>query len=32
MNNLNNELTTRDTQINELTQINRKLKKECHIM
>lgn len=32
MNNLNHELKIRDEQIDELTEINRKLKKECHIM
>ena len=32
MNNLNLELSSRDSQIDELTEINRKLKKECQIM
>ena len=32
MSNLNHELFSRDQQIDELTEINRKLKKECHIM
>ena len=32
MNNLNLELSSRDSQIDELTEINRKLKKDCQIM
>lgn len=32
MSNLNNELFSRDQQIDELTEINRKLNKECNIM